>query len=288
MVSLRGLEVSVTPHLLIGTSLSGRGGDTGRREHAAQASLAALAAGRSVSCVNLAFVDEPTVAGRVPSINVLQRDARSVSGGAGPRQPIVSDMFTALADEAARHGIPRIALVNGDIVVTGQAVERCLRPSHPAVAIGRTDVGGGRPDAELLHGVDMFAFEVEFWRRERHRFRAYVLGEAVWDNVYAAIAIAHGGILINRERLILHERHAPAARHPRYERYIHLLAARDSSYFKLWCEYVAQAQALRARGGSVEEEYAPQRRIFHPPGRAAAAAGVARVAWWRAKRVFGA
>jgi hypothetical protein len=275
-----------SPPLLIGTSTSGRQ-DTAPRESAAQAALAGLTAAGRIASVNLAFADEAPVAGAVETLPVLRRDALTVSGARGPRKPIVPEMIDALADRAERAGITRIAIVNGDIVVTDAAVVRAAAAEPAAVAIARTDIGGAA-DAELLHGVDMFAFDTGFWRRERHRFRAYILGEAVWDNVYAAIVVAHGGLLHNRERLILHERHPSGARRSPYERYIHLLAARDSSYFKLWCRYVDRAAALRARGGSAADEYALQREIFHPPGRTARAADVARAAWWRARRAVGA
>ena len=71
-------------------------------------------------------------------------------------------------------------------------------------------------------------------------------------------------------------------------RYVHLLAARDSSYFSLWCAYVARAEALRARGGTREQEEALQREIFRAPGLAAEAVDVARATWWRARQVLGA
>jgi hypothetical protein len=113
-----------------------------------------------------------------------------------------------------------------------------------------------------------------------------VLGESVWDNVYTAIALAHGGVLFNRERLLLHERHDAAWQVSPFAAYVHLLAARDSSYFSQWCVYVDAAERLRARGGSVQEELALQRATFHPPGLLREAADTARAGWWRAKRML--
>jgi len=275
------------PLLLLGTSVSGRPGDTARREAAAQASLAALGPG-GTECVNLAFVDEPAADGLLAQRCVLTLDAPRVSGVSGPRKPLVSEMVDALAAEASARGIPRIGLVNADIVVTPAAIERLASLDRPAAAVSRTDVGGGAPEATLLHGVDMFVFDREFWRHERRRFRPYLLGERIWDNVYASLVACHGGALLNRERLILHERHPSAAPGSSFERYVHLLAARDRSYFTLWCTYVARAAALRARGGSADEERALQRDVFRAPGSAAEAIDIGRAAWWRAKRMLGA
>jgi hypothetical protein len=284
-----GIEahISQSPFLLLGTSVSGKPGDTARREAAAQASLAALRPG-GTECLNLSFVDEPAADMLLPQRRALTQDAPGVSGVAGARKPLVLEMLDVLAAEASARGIPRIGLVNGDIVVPPAAIARLVALDCPAVAISRTDVGGGGPDAEMLQGVDMFVFDREFWQRERRRFRPYLLGEMVWDNVYASLVCCHGGALLNRERLILHERHPSVAHGSPFARYVHQLATRDRSYFTLWCTYVSRAKALRARGGSAEEEYALQREVFLAPGRAAEAMDIGRAAWWRAKRMLGA
>lgn len=267
--------------------MSGKPGDTARREAAAQASLAALRPG-GTECLNLEFVDAPPADARLPQRRALTLDAPGVSGASGARKPVISEMLDVLAAEASARGIPRIGLVNGDIVVLPAAIERIVSLDRPAVAISRTDVGGGAPDADMLYGIDMIVFDRDFWQRKRRRFRPYLLGEAVWDNVYASLVNCHGGVLLNRERLILHERHPPAFRDSPFGRYVHLLAARDRSYFTLWCQYVARAEELRARGGSADEEYALQRAVFQAPGPAAEAIDMGRAAWWRAKRILGA
>jgi hypothetical protein len=273
--------------ILLGTSVSGRAEAAGR-ELPAQESLAALTAAGVAHAVNLAFHDDSAGDSRLEQLRVLRLDARLVSRASGPRKPIVTEMLDVLAAEAERRGIFRIGLVNGDIVVTAAAIARATATPRPALGVSRTDTGPGEPESLLLHGVDMFTFDVGFWRRERRRFRAYVLGEPVWDNVFAAVAACHGGELLNRERLLLHQRHPAAFADSPYARYVHLLAARDSSYFSLWCAYVARAEALRERGGTREQEEALQREIFRAPGLAAEAVDIARATWWRARQVLGA
>lgn len=194
-------------------------------------------------------------------------------------------MLDALAAEASHRGCSTIALVNGDISVRQAAIDRLGALGLPAIAISRLDVGEGLPDAMLLRGVDMIVFDVEFWRRERRRFRPYILGEALWDNVYASIVVCHGGLLVNREPLITHERHQAGGDSP-FTQYGHLLATRDRTYFSRWCAYVAHAEQLRARGGTVDEEYALQRAIFRPPGAGETFVDAARAAWWQARHRF--
>ena len=274
--------------ILLGTSVSGRIG-AAAREGTAQASLAALESSGAAACVNLIFHDEAAPASAsIGVLPALRLDAPTLSGVDGPRKPIVSEMLDVLASEAARRGIRRIGLVNGDIVVSASAIEHALRMPHPAAALARTDTGGELPDSLLRHGIDMFTFDAAFWRRERRRFRDYILGEPVWDNVYASIAACHGGAIVNRERLLLHTRHASSFASSPYARYVHLLAARDSSYFRLWCRYVARVEAMAPGGMTEERDGQLQREIFRAPGLAAEAVDVARATWWRARQVFGA
>jgi hypothetical protein len=275
------------PPILLGTSISGKG-DAARRERDAQASLHSLSNCGAAVCVNLGFAGEASTTAILPTLPILTHDARTVTGVQGARKPVVSEMIDALAAEAGRRGLTRIGIVNGDIVVTASALARDAECNAPCAAFSRTDLGGGEPEVNLLYGVDMFTFDVAFWRRERRRFRPYLLGEPVWDNVYGAIVACHGGTLFNRERLILHQRHLSASESSVYRSYVQRLAARDSSYFTLWCAYVERAAALRARGGRAQEEYALQRTTFVAPGPAASALDVLRGSWWRMKRAIGA
>jgi hypothetical protein len=275
------------PSILLGTRISGRPA-AAQREAAAQASLTALVRAGAAACVTLAFADESLPDGSFETLHVLERDAPSAAGVDGPRKPIVDEMIDALTVEAARRGIPRIGIVNGDIVVLPGAVERDLASGVPAAAFARTDTGDGQPEASLLYGLDMFTFDVAFWKRERHRFRAYIFGDAIWDNVYGALVASHGGVLFTGERLILHERHPAAWHGSPFAAYLQRLAARDSSYFSAWCAFVEGAKALRATGGTMEDERALQRQVFHPPGVAVEALDVMRGSWWRLKRALGA
>ena len=263
--------------LLLGTSTSGRGGDTGVREAEAERSLAAL--GR-IQAVNVQFSDWPQGRGCIEVLRVLGRDARQVCGVDGPRKPLVTDILDALAAEAPRRDCTWIGLVNGDIVVTERGIDRLLATPFPAIAVARLDTGGDVPDAMLLYGVDMVLMERNYWLRERRRFRDYILGDPVWDNVYASIIACHGGVVLNREPLITHVRHESPKTSP-YARYVHLLATRDGPYFSRWCEYVALAETLRARGGSQSEEMLLQRRVFVPPPAWSAVGAGIRSGWWR-------
>ena len=101
----------------------------------------------------------------------------------------------------------------------------------------------------LLRGLDLFAVDAAWWRRERRRFRPYIAGEALWDNVYAALLCSHGRAAIVDERaLIFHEQHGAGWGSGLYTDYNGYLAALDAPYFSRWAAYVARLQGLRASG----------------------------------------
>ncbi len=97
---------------------------------------------------------------------------------------------------------------------------------------------------------------VQWWQRNRSRFRPYILGEACWDNVYTAVMMCHSdGVLLNRDPLILHERHAAAWRDTTPEaRYNGLLAALDARYFDLWSQYWHRLEATASPQRHGDEE----------------------------------
>jgi hypothetical protein len=201
----------------------------------------------------------------------------------------MSDLFDRLAELAEARGHRWFAYANSDISFTQAAIDAVLEGRYAdGYAFCRMDYDRDtrRDVAMVTAGIDVFALAPSWWRENRHRFRAYIAGEVTWDNVYAALVLAHGDtVLLNREPLIRHERHAPAdtANSP-YGAYLNYLAALDRPYFTLWAIYYDRLIELRARGASVEEELALQREVFrHRPSPLAHAVQAARVLKARAK-----
>ena len=75
--------------------------------------------------VHLDWVDDPeTPSPGVRMIRVLRQDSRSVSGSAGRRKPIASEMLEALAATAADEGHRYFGLFNSDIVISPRTQAR--------------------------------------------------------------------------------------------------------------------------------------------------------------------
>ena len=107
----------------------------------------------------------------------------------------------------------------------------------------------------LIFGLDMFAIDVQWWARERRRFRPYIAGEACWDNIYASLVCAFGnGVVINERPGIYHQRHAvvwgdgPFARHNAY------LATLDSPAFSRWVRYAMTLDETLKTGTPVDRD----------------------------------
>src|SRR4029079_5095672 len=120
---------------------------------------------------------------------VLRQDSRTVTGGGRRRKPIVSEMFDALAEAARERGDRYFVFLNADIEVSEIALQRVRAGGLDGYAFCRVDLAPGSRERVrvLLYRLAFFACAPAWWRRERGRFRPYIAGEPLWDNVYAAV-----------------------------------------------------------------------------------------------------
>lgn len=251
--------------LLIGTHYHPASPTTLRRQDRCRRSLLAL---KAVHLVNLQFPDCAIEVDGFETLAELQNDSCKASGREGPRKPIGDECFNLLAAAARRHGCRHFAWVNADIAVQQEAVDYILGAGRDGCVFSRADYSGvtGRRTRYFRGGQDLFAFDVNWWERERPRFRPYVNSEAYWDNVYTAIALCHGNcVLLARQEWIRHVEHPRAWRESPFAEYNERLAALDGIYYRLWEQYqdaVGDAQWLAAdSAGDLEQ----QREFFAWP-----------------------
>lgn len=251
------------PWLLLGTNAFASGGEGARRQAGALASWRGL---EGVHLANLQWPDAPFPVPGFPTEAVLRGDSRQAAGRPGPRKPLAREVMDRLCALAEARGCRWFAYANSDVRVTQGAVDAVRDGGREGYAFSRADVDpADRRVLEMITaGVDLVAVEAAWWRGNARRFRPYVLGEPVWDNVYTAVLLCHAdAVLLNREPLVLHERHAPGAwGESPFAEYTRWLVARDRPYFSLWARYHHELLALRARGASAAEEVDLQRRVF--------------------------
>ena len=234
--------------ITIGTRYYPASADSERRQRRSRESLLALT---GVHRVNLQFADETFRPEGFETRAVLRHDSTSVTRRDGVRKPIVSEMFDALAAAASERGDRYFAYLNADIEVSADAIGRVAAGGRDAYAFCRIDLAAGSREHRgvLLIGLDMFAVAVEWWRRERRRFRPYIAGESLWDNVYAAILCSHGRAeVVDAEPGIFHEQHPASWGGGPFAEYNGYLAALDAPYFSRWAHYAAGLEAGRAAG----------------------------------------
>ena len=250
--------------ITIGANYYPAAGDAGRRQQQSRDSLVAL--GEAVHRVNLQFVGDRFQPAGFETLAVLREDSLTVTGGGRVRKPIVSEAFDALAAAAFAHGDAYFAYINADIEVSAEAIRRVEGGGRDAYAFCRVDLAPGTraPQAVMVIGLDMFAISVEWWRAERRRFRPYIAGESLWDNVYAAVICSHGRAeIVDDDPGIFHEQHAAPWGGGPFADYNGYLAALDAPYFSRWARYVAGLQAGLAAGAVDRARL--RREVFAPP-----------------------
>jgi hypothetical protein len=248
-------------NLVLGTHFYQGDPDAMRRQSCAADALQSLS---DVIAIDVQWHDTPAMRPWIRTVAALRRDSTTVTGRAGRVKPVVSDILDALAAVAERERCRYFAYMNSDIIVSPAAVALIAAGGCQAYAFSRMDYDStGRDTGLILTGCDAFAFDVAWWRANRHRFRPYILGEPCWDNVYASLLMCHGtGMLVNRDAAIRHEIHGTAWGAGAFSEYNGFLAALDSRYFTLWATYHALLTEARARRASEAEERAIAARVF--------------------------
>jgi hypothetical protein len=251
--------------LLLGTHTHDAAGEGGRRQAAAMAALQQL---HDVDLVNAQFRERPHHVAGIETLAVLEHSSNSVSGRPGPRKPLMSEIFGALAAAADARRARYFCFTNADIHITQEAVDWMLSGEREAYVFSREDFDStGTPLGMELAGTDVFAVAVAWWRAHRERFRPYIAAEGVWDNVYTAVLMCHANaVLENRRPLVRHEAHPRSRIDSHFADYTRLLAARDAGYFHLWCRYWGALVQLREqkRGEDAEKALASDVFVWNP------------------------
>ena len=257
------MTASAPGRVLLGTHTWAASADAARRNAHALASLQAL---HGIDIVNVQFRDRPHEHPGVQTLAVLPRDSNGLTGRKGPRKPVMVDLFDALAREASARELPYFCSTNTDILISQPAIDWIRQAGKDAYIFSRQNFDGptGAPTTIEFAGYDVYAIRPAWWFDHRHRFRTYIAGEGIWDEVYTTIIMCHADAAIeNRLALVRHEAH-PMVPVPSKEfgRYIQMLSAFDAVYFSIWCHYYVGVTSMREAGARPEEEEAFAREVF--------------------------
>lgn len=250
--------------LLVGTNFYAARGDEGRRQDGAIRALRALP---GVERINVQWADDRFDVDGIETVAELRSDSRTVSGRDGRRKPLVSEILDVLCRHAEARGCRHFLFANADIEITAAAVELVARDPREGFALARTDFDPATRGSlgVMQRGTDALVFDTAWWRRHASRFRPYILGEPVWDNVYTAILLVHSNAAFaNREGLLAHELHGMGQRNGAYDDYTWYLAALDRPYFSLWAAFHDGLERLGDAAAEASAVEALRMRIFDP------------------------
>ena len=239
--------------ITLGSSSYPARGEEGRRQANALDSWRQLP---GVDLVDLQFADAPDapVLPGFKRVEKLRYDSVGLTGAAGRRKPIISEMFDLLAQEALAAGNDIFMFSNLDILLTPAtvaAVHAAAEEGCKAQAFSRMDFDGptGADICLLYPGQDTFAVDARWWLENRRRFRPYVVGDTSWDNVYTAIMVTHAPTrLHHREALTRHEDHDAVWFDSPFQAHNLFLLTLDSHYHRNWCTYCNTLRTLRPDG----------------------------------------
>ena len=248
--------------ILLGVNVYAPRGDAARRQENCLKSLRAL---KNVSLANIQFKTGAIEAEGFETLCDLESDSLKVTGKNGTQKPIISEVFDVLAREARERGCSYFGYLNSDILVSSAAIDYVTDRCRQAYLFSRMDFDKETDQrlGMLLAGIDFFVVDARWWIDNSWRFRPYIGGEPVWDNVYAAILLCHAdAVLLNRDPYILHERHAQAWVKSPFAQYTRLLSALDAYYFSLWVRYFERVSELRSLNAGEREELELQGEVF--------------------------
>ncbi|HEY7476100.1 MAG TPA: glycosyltransferase family 4 protein [Vicinamibacterales bacterium] len=271
------------PSVLVGVNAHPATGETERRQRTALAAVAVLDGVRRVN-VQFASPDGATVdVDGFETLAALELDSNRITGRSGRQKPIVPEVFDVLAQRAIEEGCRYFAYVNADVAISEKALERVAGGGAEAYMLARTDVGGGRPSEILISGVDGFAIDAHWWVSNSWRFRPYLVGEPVWDCVYAAQLACHArASFVYLPDALTHERHETAWLSSPFAQYVQYLSALDAPYFSLWCRYhdLLTKELDQGRGLGRAAAIAEETFVWRPSALARAVQASRRVKGW--------
>jgi hypothetical protein len=256
------MTINDHPILLIGSNYHPGSPAVVTRQKRSQDSILDLT---DVECVNLQFENDPMSVEGFRTLAQLQLDSLKVMGRSGTRKPITIEALDLLAHEAKVCGANYFCWVNADITVLPALLDVIRDRDREAYLFSRTDIDESTSERiGIFHvGIDAFVFRVDYWIRNRWRYRKYILGEGLFDPVFTSITLCHSdGILFNNKDYLLHPNHERTWKYSPFSDWNIFLSAMDFIYLEKWNRYSRYLCDHRSDGFSDDSMEQLQREMF--------------------------
>ena len=147
---------------------------------------------------NVQFIQPEYTDNRINTLNVLDRDSTSVTGGS-KKLPFVNDIFNSLAHLDCDYFI----YCNSDVIVNANLLKFINSNQPDCFACSRLDINNIKSFDDVLNkqiqpiryeiaGFDTFIFSRHWYKKHNSLFRDYLIGQPCWDQVYATIMKIYG------------------------------------------------------------------------------------------------
>jgi len=146
---------------------------------------------------------------KLPVIWGLDRSSQSMVTGSTKKIPFIKDILTELCVKASlKSDITHFAYINSDCILTDNFIKHMLSNEINALAISRLDVAPIEKFNDLVNkgvtvlrneiaGFDMFVFRKEWWGEHGGKFKDYLIGQPLFDVLYAGLIMLFGGKIYN-------------------------------------------------------------------------------------------
>jgi len=158
---------------------------------------------------------------KIPVTFKLEKSSRYLTGESEKDIPSIKEILDVLYKEIANDAnITHFAYINSDCILTKNLIEHLQHNEVNAFAASRIDIEPINNFKDIKDkginvirsepaGYDFFCFSKQWWKEHRHLFPDMLIGNPLFDVLYAGLIMLYGGKLLNdpQKPIICHIQH---------------------------------------------------------------------------------
>jgi len=156
---------------------------------------------KEVNIINVQFNDPSTMLAQahnhqtcgLDTIYTLNRSSEQIKGSTR-KLPFINDILDDISDLGSDYFI----YTNSDIIINPNLIRYIINKQPLAFACSRMDINDITSFDDVLNknivpqrteiaGFDVFVFNTDWYKTNRHLFNDYLVGQPLWDQVYAVL-----------------------------------------------------------------------------------------------------
>ena len=184
---------------------------------------------------------------KIPVTFKLEKSSRYLTGESEKDVPSIKEILDTLYKEIANDkNVTHFAYINSDCILTKNFVEYIQQNEVNAFAASRLDVEPFKHFKDIKDkginvirsepaGFDFFCFSKQWWKEYRHLFPDMLIGQPLFDVLYAGIIMLYGGKILNdpQKPIICHIHHENVSHRDSPEKRYNEKKIKDSPFNQL-------------------------------------------------------